>query len=395
MIQHLTLQNFKRFENVEIPFCPRLNVFVGVNGAGKSSILQALSILLSWYARRVNSPMANGNGKPILPEAIMHGAGYAKIGIEIDHEGHDIQWRLSKNSRAGKVLEQNQKSDLSELTRYIKELREEGIDKIKLPVLAFYTVNRAVLEIPQRIRRHHKFQPIDIYDDSSKTEGRVDFRLFFEWFREIEDKENERIVEQIKTENHLGKLPPSPLDHVKRAIENFLPEYSNIRIKRQPMRFCVDKAGETFNIDELSDGEKSVIALVGDISRKLIQANPDATDPLSGTGVVMIDEVELHLHPAWQAKVLPRLMKTFPHLQFIVTTHSGIVLSQLNAEIYKERRKNPIVEAEKEETIRIFQVDDGEIDSLQDPETGLILENKMDDAVTAVDEEFDRLLDEE
>lgn len=82
------------------------------------------------------------------------------------------------------------------------------------------------------------------------------------------------------------------------------------------------------NLDvlQLSDGEKCTLALFGDIARRLAIANPSLDDPLQGDGVVLIDELELHMHTSWQRKVISMLKKTFPNIQFIITTHSPQIL---------------------------------------------------------------------
>ena len=85
-------------------------------------------------------------------------------------------------------------------------------------------------------------------------------------------------------------------------------------------------------IDQLSDGEKCLLAMAGDLGRRLALANPQLGDPLSAEAVVLIDEIELHLHPGWQRMVVERLRQTFPHCQFILTTHSPQVLSQIPTE---------------------------------------------------------------
>ncbi len=117
---------------------------------------------------------------------------------------------------------------------------------------------------------------------------------------------------------------------VTKTIENFIQGYSNLRIKRIPRpHMLVDKNGETFNLEQLSDGEKNLIALVGDIARRLSIANPYSEEPLMGDGIILIDEIDLHLHPAWQRLIIPRLTKLFPNCQFFITTHSPLVLSHV------------------------------------------------------------------
>ena len=87
----------------------------------------------------------------------------------------------------------------------------------------------------------------------------------------------------------------------------------------------VDKHGVSLDLSQLSDGERSFLAMICDLGRRLAMANPDRqvlSDPLHGAGVVLIDELELHLHPKWQREVRQKLRKTFPNIQFIATTHS-------------------------------------------------------------------------
>ena len=86
------------------------------------------------------------------------------------------------------------------------------------------------------------------------------------------------------------------------------------------------------NLDvlQLSDGEKCTLALFGDIARRLAIANPSLDDPLQGDGVVLIDELELHMHTSWQRKVISMLKKTFPNIQFIITTHSPQILGEVD-----------------------------------------------------------------
>jgi predicted ATP-binding protein involved in virulence len=93
-----------------------------------------------------------------------------------------------------------------------------------------------------------------------------------------------------------------------------------------------DEPEARLDVDQLSDGEKCLLALAGDLGRRLALANPSLANPLSGEAVVMIDEIELHLHPGWQRMVVERLRETFPNCQFILTTHSPQVLSQVPAD---------------------------------------------------------------
>lgn len=94
-----------------------------------------------------------------------------------------------------------------------------------------------------------------------------------------------------------------------------LPEFENIHISRKPrLAMVVEKEGINLNVSQLSDGEKCVLAMFGDFAKRLSLANPDMNNPLLGEGVVLIDEIELHMHPSWQRMILRVLRKTFPNI---------------------------------------------------------------------------------
>lgn len=112
--------------------------------------------------------------------------------------------------------------------------------------------------------------------------------------------------------------------------------YSNLRIELAPARMVMTNAdGVDLQIDQLSGGYKavlSVIADIADIAKRLSMANPDSQNPLEEDAVILIDELDLHLHPKWQKEIVDDLKRTFPNCQFIVSTHSPFVIQSLNAE---------------------------------------------------------------
>jgi predicted ATP-binding protein involved in virulence len=97
----------------------------------------------------------------------------------------------------------------------------------------------------------------------------------------------------------------------------------------------VTQDGREISIFNLSQGEKTLISLISDIARRLVILNPDLENPLHGTGIVLIDEIDLHLHPQWQQTIVQKLENTFPNIQFIVSTHSPLVLTTVTSEQIK------------------------------------------------------------
>ena len=359
-VKKLTLHNISRFSEREILLAPlgnlnsNVTVLVGNNGSGKTSILRSLATSLSWLVSRIQTDKSAGS--PIPELAIKNGQNSGAMGIEVFHhfygkaEDGDVEsydenyfsWRVAKTRKGRKSEFKSEYSGAKALAdHYRTQLSNDEF--ISLPLMAFYSVERVVLDIPLKIKDKHTFLQLDGYD-KSLSQG-VDFRRFFEWFREREDSENETglsddILEKLRSVfkeddrawKHLIELKASSKDRqltaVRSAIYKFMPEFSNLRVRRKPrLHMSIDKAGEAFNVTQLSQGEKSLMALIGDIARRLAVMNPKLENPLKGDGIVLIDEVDMHLHPKWQRSLISQLSATFPNCQFVLTTHSPLVIS--------------------------------------------------------------------
>jgi predicted ATP-binding protein involved in virulence len=357
-IKRFTLNHIGLFENLEIPLAPternpsNITILVGNNGSGKTSILQALATSLSWFIARLRTE--KGSGNPIHEDAILNSANTAAIEIEIcdslgssanpnkSETGDRFQWTLAKTRTGRNTQYTSQLLDCTRLAHHYRSALTDD-DQTSLPLIAFYPVERVVLNIPLKIRTKHSFLQLDAYDNA-RSQG-FDFGRFFEWFREREDTENEwgisedllsklkkrsgtnlDIWKQLNELNALAK--DRQLTAVRTAIRHFMPHMDNLRVHRKPHPYmAIDKNGETLNVTQLSQGEKSLMALVGDIARRLAMLNPALDNPLTGDGIVLIDEVDLHLHPSWQRSLCDRLIETFPNCQFVLTTHSPLVIS--------------------------------------------------------------------
>ncbi|WP_288367813.1 AAA family ATPase [uncultured Alcanivorax sp.] len=329
-IHNLTLQRFRGAQDLPLELDDKLNVFVGMNGAGKSSILDASAIMLSWLANRIKH--AGASGRPIAETDIKNGESSANLAIQLCEDGSYFGWNLAK------VRKGYSKKDLasvlvsvSEAAKRIQAGISEHNGKVNIPLFAYYPVNRSVLDIPLRIREKHQFGLLSAYEESL-TSG-ANFRTFFEWFREREDLENENrkyVDDLIKPDDF--EFPDSQLTAVRRALESFMPDFTGLTVRRNPLRMEVLKNGQRLTVNQLSDGEKCLMAMVGDLARRIAIANPQRKDPLLGDGIVMIDEIDLHLHPKWQRLVVPRLTEVFPNCQFVISTHSPHVITHVQPE---------------------------------------------------------------
>lgn len=253
-------------------------------------------------------------------EDIMYGKKETEIQATINFGEENLKYSRKMVRSSGKKTQD--KKSLEKIADIFHEKYISDEEQRDIPVFVNYGTNRLVLDIPLRIRTHHTF---DIYSAFEKSiENKIDFRTFFEWYRNQEDYENEM---KILTGNLAYK--DNALQAVRKAILAMLDECSNLHVVRKPrLEMKIDKGNISLNVSQMSDGEKCTLALFGDLARRLTLANPDKEDPLSGEGIVLIDEIELHMHPSWQRKVLSVLRNTFPNIQFIITTHSPIVLSE-------------------------------------------------------------------
>lgn len=319
-IKSILIKDFRGLKNVELPSLDKhVNLFVGINGAGKSSILDAIALVMSWYTARMLS--AKGRGRDIPKDNIsIFSENGCTIGIETVNNGY---WKLYRTNKYHK----GDKSDLSAMNQMISDLRMrlDVNPKLSLPVIAYYGVNRVVPnKYPRLPKGMNMPSQLDTYRKA--LEAGPLFSDFFNWFRLAEDYENERYKDDPAYRDH-------GLEAVRRCMESILPEYRDMKVSRRPLALTMKKNGVKLKLNQLSDGEKCYISLACDIARRLAVANP-AADPLKGKGIILIDEVDLHLHPKWQQNVVSRLVATFPGCQFFITTHSPIVASDVAGKVF-------------------------------------------------------------
>ena len=264
-IKQLKLENIGRFRSLTLDLAPttafrsNVTVLIGNNGAGKTSVLKSLATSLSWFVARLRSD--KGSGNPIPEDVISNEATTAAIDILLHNQETAYRWKLAKTRTGRKGTQQSQLSEASKLAdEYRAQLSEH--ETTSLPLIAFYPVERVVLDIPLKIKERHSFLQLDGYDNSL-NQG-VDFRRFFEWFREREDSENESVIPADVLKQLEKTLDPSiwqtlqqqqasardrQLTAVRVAIANFMPGFENLKVRRKPrLHMSIDKEGQTLNV---------------------------------------------------------------------------------------------------------------------------------------------------
>jgi predicted ATP-binding protein involved in virulence len=377
----LQLENYKGFEDISIDFSSKdkISVFVGNNGSGKSSLLEALQKAMTHVSSRLATRSTNGD--LIERFEIRKGSNYSRISVTYSYHEVNFSMVIGQDNLTDDPKGKSNYKGINELGQLFK--LANAVDPIfNYPLLAAYTVERATdvttkdIENSEEIRESQSWDKFKGY--SKSLTGRADFKLFFRWLKELVEVENSDNVEirmikaEIKSKEKeldnpllkavISKSPDSletkellaqhnlvinhlkdklnsyfdvnskTLQTVENSIYSFLPGFSDLKFQRSPLDLLIKKGNDSFSVLQLSQGEKSILSLVADIARRLTLLNPSLENPLLGTGVVLIDEIDLHLHPSWQQKIVQRLQSTFENIQFIITTHSPQVCHTIDSD---------------------------------------------------------------
>lgn len=352
-LDRLQLQNFRCFENLSINFDRRLTVIVGTNGAGKTAILDAIALGLSRYLRKIPGVDSHSTKQTDLHLNAKEQRSPFLLAAwtALFDDDKKITWAgarrqnstvtpLIKKKGTPALVSAIAEHGMRAIEAYASSIVSAGLEDKPyfLPVVAYYGTNRAIREEVQRRRNFKKqFSRFEALSGALDADSR--FRSAFEWFNAKEDEE--RREREIR--RNFDYQSPE-LEAVRTAIVRMLPTgFSRPRTELRPLRFVIDRRMpdggiRTLRIAELSDGFRVMLGLTMDLARRMVQANSGSVpeplkdiNPLDLPAIALIDEVDLHLHPEWQQRVLTDLMQTFRGTQFIVTTHSPQVLTSVDA----------------------------------------------------------------
>jgi len=321
-VEKLELTNFRGIRQLTLEFPTQTTVLVGINGVGKSAVLDALALLMGQFIAAVT--LTKKMDVPRLTSKdVRVGAEELKIAVATSDRGSSHWWALSTGSTPsdGDIENPERHGYLNDVARTLRRLELLGT----FPLVVQYSTSRGQWSSTTHADHETARGRSAAFKDALPA-GVGTFDAFYAWFREREDVENE--------ERAQGKLEfkDPQLEAVRAAVAALLEGFSNLRIERKLRRMTVRKHDEVLDVTQLSAGEKALLTLVSDLARRLSMANPRTQEPRLGGGIVLIDEVDLHLHPRWQRMLLPSLERTFPNCQFIVTTHSPQVISNVKPE---------------------------------------------------------------
>lgn len=359
-LQKLTLANFRGFDQIDLKFEEDLTVIAGVNGVGKSGVLIALATLLSHalpkFSACLEKPLGLvGSDVQLNKAALTISCAIAlenatlsasivrstPIGLDDAKELHqkrdqlrkDIRYTSKRSKEASGIEDQIRQielrladpTDVQTVTLFPSG--EISVDEYTLkssaakaqPIAVLYSTNRLLSRIGPRLPPVANVYLSSAYSNAL-SQSEISLYEFAAWFRAV----SEGAIQAPALSEKLLQL-------VETTLETLLPEMTELQLHTdgQP-QFSLKKEGKRLYLWQLSDGEQGFVALALDLLRRLAIANPFVENPVeTGSAIVLIDEIELHLHPRWQRRVLRSLQNVFKQCQFVVTTHSPQVIGQV------------------------------------------------------------------
>lgn len=360
-LRKLVLANFRGFEQIDIDFEGDVTVIAGVNGVGKSGVLKALtsalSLALPKFTVSKETPLNLNDtdvqsGKLGLSMSVTLNLYAATVIVDLtcaaplaankaeslNKRRDDLRFATRETNKGSKEeqeindeirrieIQLDQSSDIAAVRILPDDTATDGDELIvsmkgdsRQPLAVFYTTSRFLSRLPPALPKTKKIDAGTAYV-KSLNQLEVSLNDFANWYRVVASEATSATRDRL-------------FQQLERAIQIFLPDVRDLALHDgRPPRFSVTKRGQMLFLEQLSDGERGLLALVFDLTRRLAIANQDSNNPISeGVALVLIDEIELHLHPKWQRDVLPRLCDIFKACQFVVTTHSPLVLGEVPA----------------------------------------------------------------
>jgi len=385
-LKTVTLNNFRCFESLTLELHPRLTVIVGDNGAGKTAILDGIASGLTPVLSHLSSANQRLTGRGIKDTdfrvqslAGVRGkeqwsvADYAQIMTTAEK---NLRWDYWRPSSGGKGKEPKEKWGETALKEHLNAISAsyKTSTPALTPVFAYYGIgpSHGHIEVPERLRstkndyEHPTSALVDCFNPHS------DFREMLAWF-DLEESSELRENKDLSGEDY---MPFASLEAVRATVLSLLGgAYRNPHFNAKH-KFMLERTndGAPLLVNQLSQGYQSMLALAMDFARRLAIANSHLKDSdgdysyeqlleamdaleecnpssnelfqhaltMSAPAIMLVDEIDLHLHPSWQQRVLGDLMRTFPLTQFIVTTHSPQVLTTVPSESIRILRDGAI-----------------------------------------------------
>ena len=346
-INSIHLINYRCHASLKVDFKAGFNVIVGVNGSGKTSLLKAICDALTGFSGY--PPLSNGNYQALSETNLVRLKAESiqgryrfepqypvKVSTMADAFEEECGWTFAKNN-------QSHYETTGRLPWQIWQSIQQAIGQpddddshtlFTLPIIAFYRANRywnqpQPNEMQAATARNARTDGYGSWWDAS-----LDSSALQSW---VISKCLERFQTSSETGALFDNIQSDELALVNKALAIVVEDAKGLKYDLKQKSLLVEWSStelESTAFENLSDGQRTVIGLVADIARRMCVLNPQLGDEVTNEtqGVVLIDELDMHLHPRWQRILTSGLKRAFPKVQFIVASHSPQVLGELKPE---------------------------------------------------------------
>src|ERR1700728_3030311 len=280
-IRELTVNNFRGYAGLRtFGFSGLFTVVAGINGRGKTAMLDGLALLCSRFLPQVSA--SRGGYRNISPSEVHLDGPTADLAMKVNCAGIPLEYKLTYTSEPRRI----KTTKFPAAVR--REVRTAYGDPARAddaaPLAVYYTTDRAGYRLPRTLPVEVPLGQASAYIGA--LSGRiVNFRDFMARYR------NAIVLQNEQHEANLSYIGDRAVAVLAQAVTTFLGGFEHLRVQETPLRLLVDKGGASLDLSQLSDGERSFLAMISDLSRRLALANPSLDNPLHGAGVVLIDEL--------------------------------------------------------------------------------------------------------
>ena len=325
-IDELDLNEFRGCEQRVFSFNQHFNVLIGENGSGKTTVLEALTVAISPFLSVIEGKQ---NLRPIRKEDVRHVSFEysleAKINTSIAAKGlvdeQETEWKIGRSHRDFGFLQSNDSALRQWAKKCLNQLSIDGGKDLILPLFCYMGAGRLWTESTEKAKIFPKGSRLEGYYHCLNAKGH--FKRFIEWFKTMELASLQGI-EKTNNANIIREIVSSCIDGWDTLIYSVADDMLMVRKEEEA-------GSRTLPFHYLSDGQRNMLGMVADIAYRCLLLNPYLGENCNANtpGIVLIDELDLHLHPNWQRQIVATLKRVFPKIQFITTTHSPFIVQSL------------------------------------------------------------------
>ena len=345
-LKKTSITNYRCFKEAEIDFDEHTTLIVGKNGAGKTAILDAVAVAISTFLLGIDVGVSRSISKDdaryefhdldgTVDPQHQFPVNIESIGDILDN--YNVKWVRSLNSESGNTTVKEAR-ELTNISKSVQNRIMTGDKSLNLPLISYYGTGRLYAQKKEKknIKSLTEFKRQVGYVDCMAAESNE--KLMLNWFQI-------QTLKSLQAQQRTGKVEkPLLLKTVESAICKCFERISGSKnadivfeldTHRLVLNFeSADGSLQKFAMDEMSDGYKNTLSMIGDIAYRMAVLNPMLGDKVleDTSGVVVIDEIDLHLHPQWQQTIISDLNTIFPKIQFIVSSHAPAVINSVARE---------------------------------------------------------------